>query len=102
MKKLWRSNRTFLLARNNLALGCSRPAPTRLLRDGKRAVELILKDSEAAGETDPLLLRTLAAAYAQAGDFPEAVKTAEEALAGVEQMKNPGFIQNLQRELKLL
>jgi hypothetical protein len=75
--------------------------PNPSLRDGKRAVELIQKESEQAGETAPLLLRTLAAAYAEARLFPEAVKTAKEALHGIDAKTSPAIAAELQYEIKL-
>jgi tetratricopeptide (TPR) repeat protein len=50
-------------------------------RDGDEAVELAEKALEQAGTRPPALLDTLAAAYAEAGRFAEAVRTEEEALA---------------------
>lgn len=94
----------FLMARNNLAWLLS-TCPNPDLRDGKRAVDLvekeIQKERQLALGKDPLLLRTLAAAYAQAGNFPDAVKTAQEALDEAKLMNNPGITEGLQREIKL-
>jgi len=46
------------------------------LRDGKEAVRLATKAVELTDSRRPLYIGTLAAAYAQAGQFPEAVKMA--------------------------
>ncbi len=46
--------------------------PDAKYRDGARAVELASRASEAAGHSDPELLDTLAAAYAETGQFDEA------------------------------
>ena len=62
-----------LEARNNLAWLLA-TCPEAALRDGRRATLL-------AGGTDPNSLDTLAAAQAEAGDFPLAVATAERALS---------------------
>ena len=61
-------------ALNNLAwLLATYPADE--IRDGKRAVELAKKATALPGGEVPLVLRTVAAAYAEAGDFPNAVNT---------------------------
>jgi tetratricopeptide (TPR) repeat protein len=51
------------------------------LRDGPRALQLAQKACAESGSTKPKMLATLAAAYAEAGQFAEATKTAREALA---------------------
>ena len=51
------------------------------IRDGARAVELAERLNKATNNTDPRVLDTLAAAYAEDGDFEAAVRTAEQALA---------------------
>jgi tetratricopeptide (TPR) repeat protein len=57
-------------------------ATTRVagLRDGRRAVELALK-AVALAPDDPWILDALAAAYAEAGRFDDAVRTAEAVIA---------------------
>jgi serine/threonine protein kinase len=49
-------------------------------RDGARAVEVATKACELAGYNDPFLLDTLAAAYAEVGNFSDAVKWQAQAL----------------------
>ena len=44
------------------------------------AIELAQQANQLSGGVQPLVLRTLAAAYAEAGRFPEAVETAQKAL----------------------
>jgi tetratricopeptide (TPR) repeat protein len=50
------------------------------LRNGERAVELAQRANELAGDNNPNFLATLAAAYAEAGNFSQAVKTADRAI----------------------
>ena len=50
-------------------------------RDGKRAVELAKKACELTHWREPSLLDTLAAAYAESGNFAEAVRWQEQALS---------------------
>ena len=49
-------------------------------RDGAEAVRLAARACELTDRRVPALLATLAAAYAEAGDFPRAVAVGEEAL----------------------
>jgi Flp pilus assembly protein TadD len=51
------------------------------LRDGKEAVRLAEHACGLAGNKNPFLIGTLAAAYAEAGRFPEAVTAAQNAIA---------------------
>jgi tetratricopeptide (TPR) repeat protein len=54
--------------------------PEPSIRNGTRAVELAKQAEQLSGGTSPSILATLAAAYAEAGRFPEAVDTARRAL----------------------
>ena len=55
------------------------PDPT--LRNGPEAVRLAEQACAVIGRRNPTLLDTLAAAYAEAGRFPEAINAAQEAIA---------------------
>ena len=62
--------------------------PQASLRNGNKAVDLAVRANQLTGDGNPLFLRTLAAAYAEAGRFPEAVKTAQRALQLAETHSN--------------
>jgi tetratricopeptide (TPR) repeat protein len=55
--------------------------PDSNARDGAESVRLAARACELTDRRVPALLATLAAAYAEAGDFPHAIATGEEALS---------------------
>ena len=71
------------------------------MRNGEEAVQLAERMVDAAGEEDLLLLDTLAAAYAEAGRFEEAVETAERALRAPVGEGMEAFPAQIQRRLEL-
>ena len=88
------------VALNSLAwLLATRPEAT--IRNGPEAVELAERAVAQHQEEQPELLDTLAAAYAEAGRFPEAVRTAEKALAAASQRENKALSDGIQQRLKL-
>ena len=83
---------------NNLAwLLATDPNPAT--HDGLLAVQLAERACNLTGHSVPLLLGTLAAAYAQAGRFSEAVATAEKAMARAAELGQPHLVE---RNRKLL
>ena len=54
--------------------------PDASIRDGRRAVGLAQEALRLSGGKNPLIFRTLAAAYAEDGRFPEAINTAQRGL----------------------
>ena len=64
--------------------------PDPKLRDGRRAVDFAEKAIAATNRKDPKVLDTLAAAYAELGQFMDAVRCEQEAIAlpGDDQLKN--------------
>jgi protein O-mannosyl-transferase len=76
-------------------------SPEAVLRDGKRAVTLAEQGRELAGSESPQLLDVLAAAYAEAGRFPEAVETARRALNLPATRNNPPLAGTIQSRLEL-
>jgi len=75
--------------------------PEPSVRNGGRAVALAEQADRFSRDKDPLILRTLAAAYAEAGRFPEAVLTAKQALALAVTQSNTGLANELQTEIGL-
>jgi protein O-mannosyl-transferase len=85
---------------NNLAWLLA-TCPQASLRNGHKAVELARQANELTGGKNPAFLDTLAAAYAEAGRFPEAVETARHALRLAEAQSNAALAGQLQSEMKL-
>jgi tetratricopeptide (TPR) repeat protein len=85
---------------NNLAWVLA-TCPQASLRNGRKAVELAQRANQLTGDKNPLLLRTLATAYAEAGRFSEAVETAQRALQLAEAQSNTALADVIQSELKL-
>lgn len=85
---------------NNLAWLLA-AGPSASLRDGNEAMALALEANDMTGSPNPVVLHTLAAAYAQAGRFTKAVEAAEQALQLADAQPNPALAGQLQTELKL-
>jgi tetratricopeptide (TPR) repeat protein len=75
------------------------PVPT--VRQGARAVELALRAGQLAGGENPQVLGILAAAYAEAGRFPEAVTTVQRARQLALAQTNSLVADVLDQQLKL-
>jgi spermidine synthase len=71
------------------------------LRDGARAVTLAKRACELRGDDQPLLLDTLAAAYAESGDFSRAVDTAQKAEKLARSAGGPEWAQDIEHRLEL-
>src|SRR5438445_5753738 len=71
------------------------------VRDGKRAVQLAERANALAGNNDPTILHTLAAAYAEAGRFDEALQTARRAMKLASQTDNNAVYHAIRDELPL-
>jgi len=87
-------------ALNNLAWVLA-TYPADAIRNGGRAVELAGKATALPGGTAPIVLRTLAAAYAEAGDFFKAIDTAQRALDLAAAQNNPSLLATLRHEIEL-
>ena len=62
-------------------------SPDDSLRDGAKAVQLAEGALRISGGRIPLIFRTLAAAYAESGEFSKAIQTAQQ---GIEFGQQPG------------
>lgn len=87
-------------ALNNLAWLLA-TAPDETLRDGKEAVRLAEQVCHATDYKDPRMLGTLAAAYAEAGQFDKAISTAQKALDLANATRNAQFASVISYLLKV-
>ena len=71
------------------------------VRDGKRAVQLAERATALAGNNNAAILHTLAAAYAEAGRFDEALQTARRAMKLASQVDNNAVYNAIRDELPL-
>jgi type IV pilus biogenesis/stability protein PilW len=86
---------------NNLAWVLATTEDAKL-QNPTDAVKYARRISELLGPyPQPVFLDTLAAAYAAAGDFPQAVRTAEEALRLLEAVGNKDLAQEIRQRLDL-
>ncbi len=85
---------------NNLAWVLA-TCPEVSVRDGAGAVELAQRAVQLSGGREPAILDTLAAAYAEAGRFPEAVQTARNALELATRQNKQALVESLQAKLPL-
>jgi len=89
-----------VLTMNNLGwLLATCPNPS--VRNGARAVEVAARAELLSGGEDPVILHTLAAAYAENGQFSQAVATAQRALQLAEQQKKGILLRALPHEITL-
>ncbi|MCC6862023.1 MAG: tetratricopeptide repeat protein [Bryobacterales bacterium] len=75
--------------------------PDASVRNGGEAVGLAERAAQLSGGREPAILDTLAAAYAEAGRFPEAVETARRALAGALQTNRQKLADALKERIAL-
>jgi len=93
-------NPRYVQTLNNLAWVLA-TFPRASVRNGQQAVELAQRANQLAGDGHLALLGTLAAAYAEAGRFPEAVSTAQRALQMAQMQTNTARADALRSQLKL-
>jgi protein O-mannosyl-transferase len=87
-------------ALNNLAWVLA-TYPEDTIRNGRRAVELAAKAITLPGGNVAIVVRTLAAAYAEAGDFSKAIETGERALDLATAQNNTSLPSTLRHEIEL-
>jgi tetratricopeptide (TPR) repeat protein len=75
--------------------------PDDSIRNGQRAVRLAESATVLPGGDTPIVLRTLAAAYAESGDFAKAMETARQAVELAESQGNFSLVETLRHELEL-
>lgn len=73
-------------------------SPNVSVRNGRDAVALAEKANQLSDQKNPVVLRTLAASYAESGRFSEAVVAAQRALHSA---NDPTLVHILEREIKL-
>ncbi|HZS19000.1 MAG TPA: tetratricopeptide repeat protein [Candidatus Udaeobacter sp.] len=71
------------------------------LRNGARAIQFAEQANRLSGGTNALVLRTLAAAYAEAGDFGKAVETANAAIRAGQSQNDDSLATELQQQMEL-
>lgn len=76
-------------------------SPDQSLRDGPKAVQLAEHAARISGSRMPILFRTLAAAYAESGRFPEAVQTAQQGMQLANSQGKLGLATELQGNITL-
>ncbi len=75
--------------------------PVAKLRDGEDAIEHAQQANQLCEGKRPDVLDTLAAAYAEAGRFPEALATARQALELARQQNNPSLADAVRARIAL-
>jgi Tfp pilus assembly protein PilF len=95
-----KSDPNSVFALNNLSWLLS-TNPDASVRNGPRAVELALRSNRIANQTSPAILRTLAAAYAEAGQFENAVEAARAGADLAYVQGDHSFAARLEREADL-
>ncbi len=89
-----------VLFQNNLAWQLA-TCPDPAVRNGARALRLAGQANQLSGEQDPVILNTLAAAYAENGQFAKALEIADKALHLAETAGNNGLVEILHQEIAL-
>jgi len=87
-------------ALNNLAWTLA-TSPQASLRNGDKAVALAQRANQLTGGENPTILYTLAAAYAEAGRFSDAMRSAQKAIELAQAEGRQDMVEQLNSELKL-
>jgi protein O-mannosyl-transferase len=76
-------------------------SPDDSLRDGAKAVQLASEALRISGQRIPIIFRTLAAAYAETGEFSKAIQTAQHGIELANSQGNSGLAAELQGNIDL-
>ena len=76
-------------------------SPDDPLRDGKKAVQLAEDAMRISGRRIPIIFRTLAAAYAESGEFSKAIQVAQKGIEVANSQGNSGLATELQGNIAL-
>jgi protein O-mannosyl-transferase len=76
-------------------------SPDHSLRDGAQALHLAEQALRISGGRIPILFRTLAAAYAETGQFSQAIQTAQRGITLANSQGNPGLATELEGNIGL-
>lgn len=76
-------------------------SPEASVRNGAKAVELAQQAERLSGATDPMIVGTLAAAYAEAGRFPEATAAGQRALQLATAQNKTALVNDLRAQVIL-
>jgi tetratricopeptide (TPR) repeat protein len=76
-------------------------SPDESTRNGVRAVQLAEDVANRAGHPNAIVLRTLAAAYAESGRFSDAIEAAQQAIAIAKATGNDGLAADLERNISV-
>jgi tetratricopeptide (TPR) repeat protein len=92
-----------VMLQNNLAhaIWTLATSPDASQRNGTAAVEFAQTADQLAGGNNPVILRVLAASYAESGRFPAAIETSKRALALATGQQNSALVNVLQQEISL-
>ena len=88
----------YVLAENNLAWLLATSSDAKIRNDSK-AVELAEDADQHSNGQNPMVMMTLAAAYAEAKRFPEAIATTQRAIKLAESQNNTGLASTLQTQI---
>jgi tetratricopeptide (TPR) repeat protein len=90
----------YVEAQNNLAWVLA-TCPEASVRNGGQALVLAQQANQLSGGNHPIMLKTLAATYAEVGRFAEAVATAQQALALATAANNAALADDLRAQIGL-
>jgi tetratricopeptide (TPR) repeat protein len=87
-------------AKSNLAWVFA-TCPNESIRNGVKAVQLAEQALQLSGGKNPLIFRTLAAAYAESGRFSEAIETAQRGMELAVRQGNAGLADDFRSSIVL-